>query len=301
MNTKPQVEVIISLYNYQDYIIECVESVLRQSYKNVIISIIDDGSTDKSVEVLKNTFSFSSRLKLIMQDNKGQLGAFNTGFENLDDKSEIVLFLDADDYMQKDYIAHIVDLFVSKECDYIFSAPKVLHNGSITSLKTYPPFSYGDLHFGIFKTYYLLTYYGTSTSGIAILKRTLAKILPLRELESKWRIRADDCIIFGAALVGAKIFYTSFEGIIYRVHSSNNYCGKRFDASYEFSRTLAIQELFYKILKKNSIFLTYRIFMQEFYLAQKPRKLSYLKILILCPFPLSQKIWAFFKIIAHIK
>ena len=372
MNAQPQVEVIISLYNYQDYIVQCVDSVLKQSYANIIISIIDDGSSDKSVEVLERAFPPSPRLRLITQANQGQLGAFNTGFENLDSKSEIVLFLDADDYMQPEYVAHIVEQFQAQQCDYIFSNPKILYMGleshatnDITESKesklldsgnvcarsgvrldslqpsdNQEPSScnkiieshatnditeskkpkaldsklansscgkvipsrepaMGSLCFGIFRTYYLLTYFGTSTSCIAITRETLAKILPLRSIESKWRIRADDCIIYGAALVGAKMYHTSYEGIVYRVHQTNNYCGKSFSPSYEFGRTLAVQELFATIMEKNGILLTYRVFMQEFLLAPKPKKCDYLKILCLCDFTLSQKIWAFFKILLH--
>ncbi|WP_395002280.1 glycosyltransferase family 2 protein [uncultured Helicobacter sp.] len=379
MSAQPQVEVIISLYNYQDYIVQCVDSVLKQSYTNIIINIIDDGSSDKSVEVLRRAFPSefptSARLKLITQANQGQLGAFNTGFENLDSKSEIVLFLDADDYMQPEYVAHIVEQFQSQQCDYIFCNPKILDMGieskpisdiieskesqhidsgltcarsgasgdSLSTSDTNLPqancveiiesqpisdiieskpskrvdlelanssfdkvmpsrglaLPIGDLSFGIFRTYYLLTYFGTSTSSIAITRETLAKILPLRSIESKWRIRADDCIIYGAALVGAKMYRTSYEGIVYRVHTTNNYCGKSFSPSYEFGRTLAVQELFAQIMEKNGILLTYRVFMQEFLLAPKPKKRDYLKILSLCDFTLSQKIWAFFRIVLH--
>ena len=324
MNAQPQVEVIISLYNYQDYIVQCVDSVLKQSYANIIISIIDDGSSDKSVEVLERAFPPSPRLRLITQANQGQLGAFNTGFENLDSKSEIVLFLDADDYMQPEYVAHIVEQFQTQQCDYIFSNPKILYMGlesyaanDITESKEPKALdsklansscgkvipsrepAMGSLSFGIFRTYYLLTYFGTSTSCIAITRETLAKILPLRSIESKWRIRADDCIIYGAALVGAKMYHTSYEGIVYRVHTTNNYCGRSFSPSYEFGRTLAVQELFATIMEKNGILLTYRVFMQEFLLAPKSKKRDYLKILCLCDFTLSQKIWAFFKIVLH--
>lgn len=313
MSAQPQVEVIISLYNYQEYIVQCVDSVLKQSYENIVISIIDDGSSDTSVEVLERTFRFSPRLKLITQDNQGQLGAFNTGFENLHTHSEIVLFLDADDYMQPDYVAHIVETFQTQQCDYVFSTPKVLMMSSETSgadvggapsevldSKDLPQFGVGNVAFGIFRAYYLLTYYGTSTSGIAITRETLAKILPLRDIESKWRIRADDCIIYGAALVGAQMYYTSYREIVYRVHNANNYCGKSFSLSYEFKRTLHLQELFAKIMDKNGIALTYRVFMQEFLLAPKPKKRTYLKILALCDFTLTQKIWAFFKIIMSV-
>ncbi|MCI6313161.1 MAG: glycosyltransferase family 2 protein [Helicobacter sp.] len=297
-NIAPQVEVIISLYNYQDYIVQCVESVLKQSYVNIVVSVIDDGSSDNSVTILKNTFSVSSRLKLITQDNQGQLGAFNTGFENLDDKSEIVLFLDADDYMQPEYVAHIVEEFQSRCCDYIFSDPKILNMSSnVFQASQNSCFAYGDLYFGIFHTYYLHAYYGNSTSCIAITRTTLAKILPLRDLQTKWRIRADDCIIYGAALVGARMYHTHYDGVVYRVHDTNNYCGKSFDSSYEFSRTLVVQELFDRIICKNSIFLTYSVFMQEFILAPKPKKYTYLKILSVCNFTFTQKIRAFFKII----
>jgi glycosyltransferase involved in cell wall biosynthesis len=89
----PKVSVIIPCYNAMPYLSETVDSVLRQTYTNFEIIIIDDGSSDKTVEWASQLTD--PRIKLISQENKGAAGARNTGIAN--SQGEYIAFLDADD------------------------------------------------------------------------------------------------------------------------------------------------------------------------------------------------------------
>lgn len=93
---KGKVSVVIPLYNKQTYIEQTLRSVMEQTYKNLECVIVDDGSTDESVEVVKK-FIQSNRLSwsLISQPNSGQTKARNLGILNSD--GEFVAFLDSDD------------------------------------------------------------------------------------------------------------------------------------------------------------------------------------------------------------
>lgn len=92
------VSVIIPCYNARDTIIECVQSVLTQSYKDIEVLIVDDGSTDSSIVVLKKYLAENgniNRVNIIFQENKGPSAARNKGIEMA--KGKYIAFLDADD------------------------------------------------------------------------------------------------------------------------------------------------------------------------------------------------------------
>ena len=87
------VSILIPAYNSEKYIGECIESALNQTYHNREIIVIDDGSTDKTLEIAKSYKS--SVVRIIHQDNKGQCGASNRAF--YESKGELIKFFDADD------------------------------------------------------------------------------------------------------------------------------------------------------------------------------------------------------------
>lgn len=86
--------VVIPLYNKEDVILRTISSVLTQTLQEFEVIIVNDGSTDKSVEIIKDFFT-DDRLKIIEQKNQGVSAARNTGIRNA--KNEYIAFLDADD------------------------------------------------------------------------------------------------------------------------------------------------------------------------------------------------------------
>jgi len=99
-----QISVIVPAYNVEEYIIDCVESICNQSYKNLEIIIIDDGSTDATGEIC-DAFD-DSRIKVIHQKNQGFSGARNTGI--LEARGEYLAFVDSDDYIKPDMLEKLV-------------------------------------------------------------------------------------------------------------------------------------------------------------------------------------------------
>jgi glycosyltransferase involved in cell wall biosynthesis len=105
---KPKVSVIIPNYNYSQYICEAVESVLLQTYPNVEIIIVDDGSKDNSLEVLEK---FGDKIKILAQQNAGVSVARNNGVAN--SNGEFIAFLDADDIWLPEKIERQISLFLN--------------------------------------------------------------------------------------------------------------------------------------------------------------------------------------------
>lgn len=90
------VSVIVPLYNAEKYIEETMESILNQTYKNIEIVIVDDGSKDQSSSIVKNfKKKYPEQIKYILQENQGVSVARNTGIENAN--GEYISFLDSDD------------------------------------------------------------------------------------------------------------------------------------------------------------------------------------------------------------
>ena len=88
---KPLVSIIIPTYNDAKYILQAVNSALAQTYKNIEIIVVDDGSTDNTKELLKNL-----KINYIFQENKGLSGARNTGMKLA--RGKYIALLDADDF-----------------------------------------------------------------------------------------------------------------------------------------------------------------------------------------------------------
>ncbi len=97
VNMNKLVSVIIPNYNKEDYIKECIESVLRQTYANLEIIVVDDCSTDHSTEILNDYACINKLIKLILlNENKGVSHARNVGLNAA--TGQIITFLDSDDY-----------------------------------------------------------------------------------------------------------------------------------------------------------------------------------------------------------
>lgn len=215
------VSVLINNFNYGDYLEECIESVLRQTYDQIEIIVYDDGSTDHSREVLSKY-----NIKTIFAENYkktpnlNQMNAINKAFELA--KGEIVCLLDSDDYFRADKIEKIVAAFkaqpeinviqhplleVNKEGDSLESVVPVLKK--VTQHKEYI-YTTGNL-FHLF----------VMTSGISFKQDFLAKLLPLAE-DALDLICVDTRLLQLSALHGTIV--TLEEPLtFYRKHGSNTW------------------------------------------------------------------------------
>ena len=102
LNT-PLVSIIVPVYNVEAYIERCLDSITNQSYNNIELIIIDDGSTDRSSEIIKK---YTDSAIIITQKNKGQASARNSGLRKAHGK--YICFVDSDDYLFVDAISTLV-------------------------------------------------------------------------------------------------------------------------------------------------------------------------------------------------
>lgn len=114
---KPIISIIIPVYNVEHYIYKCLESIRSQTYKNIEIIIINDGSTDNSLSICQKFAQNDYRYILINQKNSGASHARNVGIELAQGK--YICFVDADDWIEENYIEEIAKN-IKSDIDIIF-------------------------------------------------------------------------------------------------------------------------------------------------------------------------------------
>ncbi len=110
-----EISVIIPVYNIQQHLRECLDSVLGQSYPRLQVICVDDGSTDESPAILAQYAQKDNRVQVIRQQNAGPGAARNTGLEAA--TGEYVIFLDSDDWFEPDFLEKMVDTAVREGAD----------------------------------------------------------------------------------------------------------------------------------------------------------------------------------------
>ncbi|MDK0927596.1 glycosyltransferase family 2 protein [Clostridium perfringens] len=126
---KPLVSVIIPVYNVEKYLQRCIDSVISQTYENLEIICINDGSTDGSCEILKQNKIKEKRLIVLEQKNKGVSNARNRGVKIA--KGEFIIFIDSDDTLENDMIKFLVECFNKYEVDIVHCTYNRIENNKI--------------------------------------------------------------------------------------------------------------------------------------------------------------------------
>lgn len=103
----PKVSIVIPMFNCELYIERCIDSLLRQTYDNIEIIVVDDGSLDKSAEIVKDMQLKNAKIIYLYQDNSGPGVARNRAIKYATGK--YILFVDSDDYLGTNYIEEMVE------------------------------------------------------------------------------------------------------------------------------------------------------------------------------------------------
>lgn len=123
---KPRVSIIVPVYNIEKYIGQCIESILRQTYKNFELLLVDDGSTDSSGRICDDYSAVNSQIKTIHKPNGGLTSARNAGLEHA--QGEWICHIDGDDWVMHDYLEKMISKAEDKQaditiCDMLFIFP----------------------------------------------------------------------------------------------------------------------------------------------------------------------------------
>ena len=99
---KPAVSIVVPVYNVESYLDRCVKYLVEQSFRDIEIILINDGSTDDSGEICREWAEREPRIRLTETANFGQAHALNLGIRLA--RGEFIVFVDSDDYVEREYI-----------------------------------------------------------------------------------------------------------------------------------------------------------------------------------------------------
>ncbi|MBD5133161.1 MAG: glycosyltransferase [Clostridiales bacterium] len=111
-NAQPLVSVIVPVYNVEKYLVCCLDSIIGQTYQNLEIILVNDGSTDGSGEICLRYEQSDPRVRLFTQENSGLSAARNTGLDHM--KGDYIVFVDSDDYIAP----HLIEILLNKALEY---------------------------------------------------------------------------------------------------------------------------------------------------------------------------------------
>lgn len=138
------VSVIVPIYNVEKYIRRCVNSILNQTYTDIEIILVDDGSPDNCPQICDDYSKIDSRIKVIHKKNGGLSDARNAGMAVA--KGQYISFIDSDDYVSNDFIKTLLDTMISEDSDIV--------ECSIVKF-------YEDNHFGTYNDDFKITSFST--------------------------------------------------------------------------------------------------------------------------------------------
>jgi glycosyltransferase involved in cell wall biosynthesis len=222
LQPKPKlVSVVVINYNYACYLRASIESVLAQTYADIELVVVDDGSTDDSREILRD---FADRAKLVLTSNRGQTNAVNIGFATT--RGDIVMFLDADDTLCKTAIARVVASWRPTVAKIQFRLTVVDAQGRSMGYTTPPYFL--DLSAQELKRMVLrYGFYATPpTSGNAYGRSFLNQVMPI---DHRLFPRMPDGALNAIVPVYGDVISVDEELGSYRVHGRNMWTTTAFD------------------------------------------------------------------------
>lgn len=107
------ISIVVPVYNAEPFLSKCVASLLNQTHRDIEVILINDGSTDKSLDICKNFTMIDKRVKTIAQKNQGQSVARNLGIDIA--KGKYIMFADADDFCEHDIVSSLLKVIESKK------------------------------------------------------------------------------------------------------------------------------------------------------------------------------------------
>lgn len=257
----PLVSFIVTSFNYEKYLLKTLESIVAQSYENIEIIIVDDASSDKSVEIAENFISVNQdkRITLIRhKKNLGQLAAIQTGLKKA--QGEFVCFIDSDDVLLPDYAK--IHIRVHMAASVAFTSCEIVEINQNDEIMTmYSPASpHRKPHYKVKNLNDLLVVdnehpdfklvrsrkfnfggWFWSPNGSAMFRKSVVEMMLLYKNSDKWKICPDKFLFNMANLVGGSA--TIFVPLLaYRRHGGNAGAGGAIcgDTKYNNDKTTAV-------------------------------------------------------------
>lgn len=132
------VSIIVPIYNVETYLSKCIDSLINQTYENLEIILVNDGSTDRSGDIASNYAKKDARIRYVEQENQGLGGARNTGISQA--QGQYILFVDSDDYIKEKMVESMVNTMEINALDILVCEFERVNENNETLEKSHLPF-----------------------------------------------------------------------------------------------------------------------------------------------------------------
>lgn len=233
MGNIPVISVIIPVYNAEKYLQACLDSLKEQTYRDFELICVDDGSTDKSLEILENNVQTNFRIRILQQSNINAGAARNKALDNA--RGEYLLFLDADDFFESNLIERITNTILREKVDVIvFDAYKFDNVTGIVKDANCIKEKYIDEHCRYMPSNLSSHIFNFHTTHVwnKVFKRSFIEKNNIRFMECK---RTNDLYFSFVSLIQAKEIYVLREKLVYyRYNNQQSLQGTNDDSPTDF-------------------------------------------------------------------
>ena len=245
MNRKEDslVSIIVPIYNTQEFLPRCLDSILNQSYANMQIVLVNDGSTDDSLSVCEEYAAKDNRIQVINQSNQGIIAAKRAGIKLC--RGEYVMFVDSDDWIESALLRSMVQAVQKFDCMLVCTNVYKDFKDRTVEMRNYIPI-------GTYETGTIAKdlFYYKDTQDYGILPYSVAKLYPrdileeiLNRVNSDIRYAEDKAIVFSLVFQDIKVCFT--DDIYY------HYCVRNGSVCYSENQDYLIElTTAYKYIKK---------------------------------------------------
>lgn len=229
-NSEKLISVIVPMYNCEKTIDRCIQSVLNQENENWELLLIDDGSTDKTVEICSRYISDNDKVHVYEKENGGPSSARNYGIDNA--KGQYLVFLDSDDYFDNNHISSLQKEIDSKKPDTIFCGYKAIYENGDTAEVIIPQYDksefLGNETINLISRFigYSMEDFYAKLNGIDEKQREFAAVWRFcysREIIKENNIIFDEAVGFGEDIIFNSLYIAFCKKLIITDITSYNY------------------------------------------------------------------------------
>ena len=130
-----KVSIGVPIYNVEDYLRECLDSIMNQTFEDFEVIMVDDGSPDNSFSICQEYVAKDSRFKLIHQENKGLAGARNTCLKYM--RGEYITWIDSDDVVDNNYLERLLEVQAETGADIVRCSKKHIRGNDVFLITNY--------------------------------------------------------------------------------------------------------------------------------------------------------------------
>ncbi|MCP2038971.1 glycosyltransferase [Chryseobacterium sp. HSC-36S06] len=266
MISAPLVSIVVPCYNVEKYVEACVDSVLKQDYQNWECILINDGSSDHTLEIIKSFETKDQRFQVFTQENSGLSATRNRGIKI--SKGAFLFFLDSDDVLSTDAISTLVSSGDNNDIVTGITVTSKINGDIISKIsQLYPPkegdITYANTHFEV-----LTKAMESALTPVAQNRLYSKEFIDKNNLRFKNGIlHEDELWFFETMLLAKNVKFVNHETYFYRTDNENSITRKVSDRNLE-SYISVLEEVHEKYIKKQNLDIAkwYNVYLKKIFL-----------------------------------